>query len=82
MPGARGAGRPAAGLAVRIDDGDGFGRANRAVTVEALRQLGIIDERARRALAEQHRPVSRSLGGEIIAQTVAGFELAPISELG
>jgi L-asparaginase II len=82
LAGARGAGRPAAGLAVRIDDGDGFGRANRAVTVEALRQLGIIDERARRGLAEQHRPVSRSLGGEVIAQTIAGFELAPISELG
>ena len=57
LPGARGTGRPAAGLVVRIDDGDGFGRANRAVTMEALRQLGVVDERARRALADQHRPV-------------------------
>ncbi len=81
LPGARGTGRPAAGLAVRIEDGDGFARANRAVTMEALSQLGVIDERARRALAAQHRPVTRSLAGEVIAETVPAFELAPISEL-
>ncbi len=81
LPGARGTGRPAAGIAVRIEDGDGFARANRAVTMEALSQLGVIDERARRALAAQHRPVTRSLAGDIIAEIVPAFELAPISEL-
>jgi L-asparaginase II len=77
----RGAGRPAAGLAIRIEDGDGFGRANRAVTVEALGQLGALDDRALRGLASAHRPVSRSPAGAQIAETVPGFELAPISEL-
>ncbi len=49
LPGARGPGRPAVGLAVRIDDGDGFARANRAVTMEALGQIGVItNARARR----------------------------------
>jgi L-asparaginase II len=77
----RGAGRPAAGLAVRIEDGDGFGRANRAVTVEALGQLGVLDDRALRTLATAHRPVTQSPAGVAIAETVPGFELAPISEL-
>jgi hypothetical protein len=67
---------------VRIEDGDGYGRANRAVTVEALGQLGVFDERALRNLAPYHRPVSRSPQGAVIAETVASFELAPISELG
>ncbi|MCY7418175.1 MAG: asparaginase [Chloroflexi bacterium] len=82
LPGARGSGRPAMGIAVRIEDGDGFARANRAVTMEALTQLGIVDERARRALSAQHRPVTRSLAGDIVAETIPDFQLAPISELG
>ncbi len=82
LPGSRGPGRPAGGLAVRIEDGDGTGRANRAVTMEALTQLGVLDERARRPLAGQHRPVTRSQSGDVIAEVVADFELAPISELG
>ena len=81
LPGARGEGRPAAGVAVRIEDGDGFARANRAVTVEALLQLNALDERQLRPLAMQHHPISRSPAGEAIAETVPGFELAPISEL-
>jgi L-asparaginase II len=82
LPGARGAGKPAAGVAVRIDDGDLGARANRAVTVEALDQLGMLDERARRLLALHHRPVVRSPGGDPIAEVVPEFGLAPISELG
>lgn len=82
LPGVRGPGKPAAGLAVRIEDGDLGARANRAVTVEALDQLGVLDDRARRLLAPHHRPVTRSPAGEAIAQVVPGFGLAPISELG
>jgi L-asparaginase II len=82
LPGARGGGTPAAGLAVRIEDGDGHARANRAVTVEALDQLGLLDDRARRVLSLQHRPETRSPSGEVIGHTLAGFALAPISELG
>jgi L-asparaginase II len=77
----RGPGRPAAGLAIRIEDGDGFARANRSVTVEALGQLGVLDDRALRALSVAHRPTTRSPAGHVIAETVPGFELAPISEL-
>lgn len=82
LPGARGPGKPAAGMAVRIEDGDLGARANRAVTVEALDQLGTLDDRARRLLTLHHRPVTRSPAGEVIAQVVPGFGLAPISELG
>ena len=84
LPGARGAGRPAAGVAVRIEDGDGFGaRANRAVTVEALGQLGV----ARRSGASGcwRSSIDRSPGRRLATtsrQVVPGFELAPISELG
>jgi L-asparaginase II len=81
LPRARGDGTPAAGLAVRIEDGDGHARANRAVTLESLAQVGALDDRALRALAAHHRPVSRSPRGTVIAETVADFELAPISEL-
>lgn len=82
LPGARGAGKSAAGVAVRIEDGDLGARANRAVSVEALDQLGALDDRARRLLALHHRPVVRAPSGEVIAHVVAGFGLAPISELG
>jgi L-asparaginase II len=82
LPGSRGAGRPAAGLAVRIEDGDQGARASRAVAVEALDQLGVLDDRARRLLALHHHPVTRSPAGAVISGVVAGFALAPISELG
>ncbi len=82
LPGGRGTGRPVGGIAVRIEDGDGHARANRAVTVEALHQLAVLDDRSRRLLALQHRPETRAPSGEVIAHTVAGFALAPISELG
>ena len=62
LPGGRGAGRPAVGLAVRIDDGDGYARANRAVTMEALSQLGWSTTGRARPWPAQHRPVTRSAG--------------------
>ena len=77
--GLRGGG--AGGMAVKIEDGDGFSRANRPVTIEALSQLGLLDEADLRALAAQHRPVSRDPQRRVVAETVVGFELAPISEL-
>jgi L-asparaginase II len=82
LPGARGTGRSAAGVAVRIEDGDLGARANRAVTVEALDQVGVLDDRARRLLALHHRPVIRGPAGDDIGHVVPGFGLAPISELG
>jgi L-asparaginase II len=81
LAGWRGANSVAAGVAVKIEDGDGFGRANRAVSVEALAQLGVLDAAALERLNEDHRPPTRSPGGVEIAATVAAFRLAPLSEL-
>jgi L-asparaginase II len=81
LAGARGSGRPAAGVAVRIDDGDGFARANRAVCVEALAQLDVLSARELQALAPQHRPITRAPDGSVAAEVIPSFQLAPISEL-
>ena len=81
LPGARGSGRPAAGVAIRIEDGDGFARANRAVVVEALAQLDVLSARDLQALAAQHQPLTRAPDGAVAAQVIPGFQLAPISEL-
>jgi L-asparaginase II len=81
LTGARANGQGPAALAIRIEDGDGYHRANRAVSVEALARLGVLDERDLRALAAYHQPVSRAPSGEIITRTLPGFDLAPISEL-
>jgi L-asparaginase II len=82
LPGARGTGKPAAGVAVRIEDGDLGARANRAVSVEALDQLGALDDRARRLMVLHHRPVIKGPAGDDIGHVIPGFGLAPISELG
>ena len=81
LPGARGSGRAAAGVAIRIEDGDGFARANRAVVVEALAQLDVLSARDLQALAAQHQPLTRAPDGAVAAQVIPGFQLAPISEL-
>ncbi len=81
LPGGRVGDTGSAGVAVRIEDGDGFARAARAVTVEALHQLGVLSEQELRALGSHHRPEVRSAAGALVAQTVPGFMLAPISEL-
>jgi L-asparaginase II len=81
LPGTRGDRAPAGGMAVKIEDGDGFGRANRAATIEALAQLGVVSERELRLLVRHHRPPVRDPRGELTGEAVPGFELAPISEL-
>jgi len=81
LPGARGRGTTAVGVAIKIDDGDTSGRANRAVTVESLAQLGALDERALDRLVEHHRPPVYDPRGVQVGESVASFELAPISEL-
>jgi len=81
LPGARGERSPSAGVAIKIEDGDGFGRANRAVSVEALAQLGALDTQALERLTELHRPPSRDPRGIEIAASAPVFRLAPLSEL-
>jgi len=69
------------GVALKIEDGGGYDRGSWAVSVEALRQAGVLDEAALRQLARYHRPSILDPHGKVGAETVAEFELAPIREL-
>ena len=71
----------ASGLAVKIEDGDGFDRGTWAASVEALRQAGVLDDQAMRFLAHYPRPPSRDPHGRLGAEAIPEFELAPIGEL-
>jgi L-asparaginase II len=83
VPGPRiGTGRDSAsGLAVKIEDGDGYDRGTWAASVEALRQVGVLDPQALRMLARYHRPTVLDPHGRVGAESVAEFELAPVGEL-
>jgi L-asparaginase II len=81
LPGARGAGSGASGLALKIEDGDGFERATWSASVEALRQVGVLEGQALRSLARYHRPPSLDPHGRLAAEAVPAFELAPVGEL-
>ena len=69
------------GMAIKIADGDGYDRGTWAVSVEALRQAGVLDGGALRELARYHRPVILDPHGRLGAETVPEFELAPVGEL-
>jgi L-asparaginase II len=71
----------ATGMAIKIEDGDGYERGTWAATVEALRQAGVIDGGALRDLARYHRPTVLDPHGRVGAETIAEFELAPVGEL-
>ena len=83
LPGPRNGtqGSGASGLAVKIEDGDGYDRGTWAASVEALRQAGVLDGGALRALARYHRPTVIDPHGRVGAESVAEFELAPVGEL-
>jgi L-asparaginase II len=69
------------GLAIKIEDGDGFDRGTWAASVEALRQAGLLDGGALRELARYHRPVTLDPHGRAAAEAIPEFELAPVGEL-
>lgn len=69
------------GLAIKIEDGDGYDRATWGGTVEALRQTGVLDGGPLRELARYHRPLSLDPHGRVGAEAVAQFDLAPVGEL-
>jgi L-asparaginase II len=71
----------ASGMAIKIEDGDGFDRGTWAATVEALAQAGVLDGQPLRMLARYHRPVTSDPHGRPAAEAVPAFELAPIREL-
>jgi L-asparaginase II len=82
LPGPR-AGTVAApsGLALKVEDGDGRGRASWATTIEALRQVGVLDGAPLRQLGRYHRPPSLDSHGRVVAEAVSCFELVPLGEL-
>jgi L-asparaginase II len=70
----------AGAMALKIEDGDSSRRAVSAASVEALAQLGQLDERDLRALAAYHRPTVLSPAGQEAAVALARFELAGVDE--
>jgi hypothetical protein len=54
----------ATGLAIKIEDGDGYDRGTWAATVEALRQAGALDDQSLRFLAA--RDSSANLGRAVL----------------
>jgi L-asparaginase II len=72
---------PASGLAIKIEDGDGRDRGPWGATVEAMRQVGLIEGQALRVLARYHRPVVLDPHGRQAAESIAEFVLAPVGEL-
>ena len=73
--------RGPSGMAIKIEDGDGYERATWAATVEALAQAGVLEGQPLRALGRYHRPASPDPHGRLAAESIADFELAPVGEL-
>lgn len=71
----------ASALAVKVEDGGGHDRAIWAATVEALRLAEVLGGQALRVVGRYHRPVELDPHGRIAAETVPGFDLAPVGEL-
>jgi len=80
-PRGNGAEAPASGMAIKIEDGDGYDRGTWAASVEALRQAGVLEGQALRVLARYHRPQYLDPHGRTGAEAVPDFELAPVGEL-
>jgi L-asparaginase II len=71
----------ASGIALKIEDGDGYERGTWAATVETLAQAGILGGQALRVLGRYHRPAVLDPHGRVGAEAIADFELAPLGEL-
>jgi L-asparaginase II len=83
MAGSRSNGTSAAatGMAIKIEDGDGYDRATWAATIEAVHQAEVLGGTALRSLARYHRPPTLDPHGRVAAEAVASFVLAPVGEL-
>ena len=83
LPGPRTSGvqSAATGMAIKIEDGDGYDRGTWAATVEALVQAAVLDGQALRVLARYHRPALMDPHGRLSAEAIAQFDLAPLGEL-
>jgi L-asparaginase II len=71
----------ASGIAIKVEDGDGYERGTSAATVEVLTQAGVLDGQALRVLSRSHRPVDLDPHGRVGAEAIPDFELAPLGEL-
>jgi L-asparaginase II len=69
------------GIAIKIEDGDGYDRGSWSATVETLSQSGVLDGQALRALARYHRPPVIDPHGRVGAEAIPDFELVPLGEL-
>jgi L-asparaginase II len=79
-----GQGEPAASsgaMAIKIEDGDLSRRAITAASVEALAQVGVLDERDLRQLVPFHHPTVLTPDRREAATALPRFELAPLAEL-
>ena len=83
LPGQRTSGHEAraTGMAIKIEDGDGYDRGSWAATVEALVQAGVLDGQPLRALARYHRPPVTDPHGRVGAEAIPSFDLVPLGEL-
>ena len=72
---------PASGIALKIEDGDGYERGTWSATVEVLAQAGVLDGQALRVLSRYHRPVELDPHGRVGAEAIPDFDLAPLGEL-
>jgi L-asparaginase II len=83
LPGPRAKGQSVAatGMAIKIEDGDGFDRGTWAASVEALAQAGVLEGQPLRMLGRYHRPPTTDPHGRVSAEAIATFELAPLGEL-
>ncbi len=71
----------ASGMALKVEDGDGYERATWAATIEAVAQIGAIGGTALRGLGRYHRPPSMDPHGRLAGEAVPEFDLAPVGEL-
>lgn len=77
LSGAPGAGSPAMGVAVRVEDGDAARRAGGAATCEALRQIEVLGEVELSQLTSYANPPIRDLPrGDVVGEVRAAFTLA------
>jgi len=80
LPGSSASPASASGIALKVEDGDGYERGTWAATVEVLAQAGVLDGQALRVLARYHRPVDLDPHGRVGAEAIPDFELVPWGE--
>jgi L-asparaginase II len=76
LAGWRGRGGPAAGVAIKIEDGDASNRARNVAACHALHQLGVLDDAGLERLAEYASPPILDPRGDAAGEVRPAFELS------